>query len=152
MATRRVGTALPGMLLAGVLLIAGCTTSGVPMAPSPGDPAPATPSAGPTPSGWPSGKPPLQTMPPLPSGSPATVPDRHWQAILADLAARGVSATPTVLSAEAVTWPDSSLGCPSPGVMYTQALVDGMRVVVEAGGERYDYRLGGAGQLKLCQR
>lgn len=147
-----LGTALPGALLAAALLITGCTSSGVPMAPTPGDPGSPAPTTGPTPSGWPSGRPPLQTMPPLPSGTPAAVPDRQWQAILDDLASRGVTASPTVVSAEAVTWPDSSLGCPSPGVMYTQALVEGLRVMVEAGGKRFDYRLGSAGQLKLCER
>ena len=37
-----------------------------------------------------------------------------------------------VLSAEAVTWPDGSLGCPQPGMMYTQALVPGFRIVLQA--------------------
>jgi hypothetical protein len=37
----------------------------------------------------------------------------------------------TVISAEYVTWPDGSLGCPEPGMAYTQALVDGYRIVLE---------------------
>ena len=119
------------------------------MTTSPQNPTPAPPAG--TPTGWPSGRPPLQTMPPLPSGTPAAVPPQHWQAILDDLAKREVEGTPTLVSSEAVTWPDSSLGCPSPGVMYTQALVDGLRVVVEADGRQFDYRIGG-GDLKLCQR
>mgnify|MGYP006921665931 CR=1 FL=1 len=105
----------------------------------------------PTPAASPSGRPPFQTMPPLPSGTPAAVPPARWQAITDDLASRGVEGDPVLVSSEAVTWPDSALGCPSPGVMYTQALVDGLRVVVEAGGRRWDYRLGGT-QLKLCER
>jgi hypothetical protein len=32
--------------------------------------------------------------------------------------------------AERVTWSDGSLGCPEPDVMYTQALVDGYRIVL----------------------
>lgn len=146
---RRTGTALPGLLLAGVLSLTGCGNPGVPMTPSPENPTPAPPPG--TPTGWPSGRPPLQTMPPLPSGTPAPVPPQHWQAILDDLARREVKGTATLVSSEAVTWPDSSLGCPSPGVMYTQALVDGLRVVVEADGRQFDYRIGG-GDLKLCQR
>jgi hypothetical protein len=36
-----------------------------------------------------------------------------------------------VVSAERVTWNDGSLGCPSPGRSYTQALVPGYRVQLE---------------------
>ena len=45
----------------------------------------------------------------------------------------------TVVTNEAVTWPDGSLGCPQPGQFYTQALVDGYRIVVEAGGQELHY-------------
>ncbi len=47
---------------------------------------------------------------------------------------------------------DGSLGCPKPGVQYTQALVDGMRVVVTAGGRTYDYRFGTGDTPVLCER
>lgn len=46
---------------------------------------------------------------------------------------------------EDVTWPDGSLGCPAPDQFYTQALVAGYRVVVEAGGEQFHYH-GQSGQ------
>jgi hypothetical protein len=46
---------------------------------------------------------------------------------------------------ESVTWRDGSLGCPKPGMMYTQALVDGYRIVLRAGGEEVAYH-GSAGQ------
>ncbi|MGC3955418.1 MAG: hypothetical protein QM804_14420 [Propionicimonas sp.] len=115
------------------------------MTPSATEPAPGTA----TPSGWPSGRPPLQTMPPLPSGTPVEVPPERWQAILDHLAGQGVTGTPELVSAEAVTWPDSSLGCPSPGVSYTQALVDGLRVVVRVAERQYDFRIAGT-ELKLC--
>jgi hypothetical protein len=55
----------------------------------------------------------------------------------------------TVAAAQAVTWPDGSLGCPEPGMMYTQALVDGTLVVLEAGGRRYEYH--GGNPLVLCE-
>ena len=55
-----------------------------------------------------------------------------------------------VVRAEAVTWSDGSLGCPEPGMLYTQALVDGFRVVVNASGEELDYRVGQAGSFRLC--
>jgi hypothetical protein len=36
-----------------------------------------------------------------------------------------------VASAQPVTWPDGSLGCPQPGMLYTQALVPGWRITIE---------------------
>ena len=39
-----------------------------------------------------------------------------------------------VLTVESVTWSDGSLGCPEPGMMYTQALVRGYRIRVDAAG------------------
>jgi len=55
-----------------------------------------------------------------------------------------------VLSAERVTWSDGSLGCPSPGMLYTQALLPGFRVMLEAGGQVLDYHAGASGHLVLC--
>jgi hypothetical protein len=55
-----------------------------------------------------------------------------------------------VLSAEAVTWSDGSLGCPQPGMMYTQALVPGFRIRVRAGTETLDYHAGRRGAPTLC--
>jgi hypothetical protein len=55
----------------------------------------------------------------------------------------------TVVQAVAVTWPDGSLGCPEPGMMYTQALVDGTFVLLEAGGRQYQYH--GGDPLFLCE-
>ena len=68
-----------------------------------------------------------------------------------DLAGRlGIAAADvTVVDARAVTWGDSSLGCPEPGMMYTQQLVDGTLVVLEAGGRRYEYH--GGDPLALCE-
>lgn len=122
------------------------------MAPSsvpPGTPLPPQSTPG-TPSAWPSGRPPLQTASPSQPGVPAELSQARWQAILDDLAGRGVAGTPEVVSVAAVTWPDSSLGCPSPGVSYTQALVDGVRVVVSVDGTEYDYRFGTGSTPKLC--
>jgi hypothetical protein len=54
-----------------------------------------------------------------------------------------------VISAESVTFPDGSLGCPQPGMVYPQVLVDGYKVVAEAGGTTYDYR-GSGGTFRRC--
>jgi hypothetical protein len=44
-----------------------------------------------------------------------------------------------ITTTELVTWPDGAAGCPEPDTMYTQALVDGFRIVIEADGEAYHY-------------
>jgi hypothetical protein len=87
-----------------------------------------------------------------PTGEPASVPPARWDAIVADLADRGVTGTPELVSAWAVTWNSGALGCPSPGVSYTQSLVDGMRVIVTVDGATYDYRFGASDTPKLCAR
>ena len=74
--------------------------------------------------------------------------------ILTDAATRaGVNRSDlAVAEARAVTWNDGSLGCPQPGMAYTQALVDGWQVIVEAGDERLDYRVSGPGQFMVCDQ
>ncbi len=49
----------------------------------------------------------------------------------------------TVVSAEAVVWPDASLGCPQPGMRYAQVPVDGALIQLEAAGRVYPYHTGG---------
>lgn len=44
-----------------------------------------------------------------------------------------------ITTTELVTWPDGAAGCPEPDTMYTQALVDGFLIVIEADGEAYHY-------------
>ncbi|MFN8482654.1 MAG: hypothetical protein U0768_06375 [Anaerolineae bacterium] len=72
----------------------------------------------------------------------------------ADLARRlGVAtASTTVVQSEPMTWPDASLGCPQPGVMYMQVETPGYRVVLSAGGQEYDYRATADGQVRLCAK
>lgn len=52
--------------------------------------------------------------------------------------------------AESVVWNDGSLGCPEPGMMYTQALVNGYWVVIKAAGQTFDFRVGRGGSFRLC--
>ncbi|MFE5410090.1 hypothetical protein [Microbacterium sp. NPDC056569] len=126
-----------------VLCLAGC--SGEPMTePTPSLPQPSA-----------SGEPPLDPTPrgPIaPTGEAVPVPPARWDAIVADLAERDVAGTPELVSSHAVTWNNGALGCPSPGVSYTQALVDGMQVVVTVDGQTYDYRFGTTDTPKLCTR
>jgi len=82
---------------------------------------------------------------PEPSGGPVEVAK-------ADLAKRlGVDAGQvTVVSSSEVTWSDGSLGCPEPGMYYTQALVEGSRIILEAAGKQYHYHSGGTRPPFLC--
>ena len=86
------------------------------------------------------------------TSAPEGIPDDVWEAILADLEHQtGGPSDPEVVSAEAVTWSDGSLGCPEAGQAYTQALVDGYQVILEVDGERYDYRVGSGASVRLCE-
>ncbi len=55
-----------------------------------------------------------------------------------------------VTLAEAVTWPDGALGCPEPGRQYSQVLVSGYRIRVEAGTKTLEYHGSLRGQPFLC--
>ena len=76
------------------------------------------------------------------------------EAARADLAKRlSISIDPIrVVEAVSVTWPDGSLGCPRPGMMYTQMMVDGARIRLEANGTMYEYHAGGRGVPFLCEK
>jgi hypothetical protein len=56
----------------------------------------------------------------------------------------------TVVDARAVTWPNGAMGCPEEGMMYTQALVPGYYILLEAEGERHAYHAGRNGQPFHC--
>jgi len=73
--------------------------------------------------------------------------------VRADLAARleVEESSIEVLSAELVTWSDGSLGCPQPGMFYTQALVVGSRVLLRSGETTYPYHAGDNGEPFLCE-
>lgn len=119
------------------LVVAACTASSGGAGTD--GPQPSVPSAGPS------------TEPAGNGGS--SLPTEITDPIVADAAARlGVDPSAvTIVDAHEETWSDGSLGCPQPGMMYTQALVDGYQVVVEANGTQLDYRGSGAGQFRLCE-
>ena len=52
-------------------------------------------------------------------------------------------------SIEEVTWPDSSLGCPEPGKVYSQALIPGFKFQLRGGGKIYQVHAGN-GAVKFC--
>ncbi len=55
-----------------------------------------------------------------------------------------------MVRAESAVWNDGALGCPEPGMMYTQALVNGYWVVIDAAGQNYDFRVDSRGNFRLC--
>ena len=99
---------------------------------------------------------PLPTVLPLtlvpPPGEEGEVPPELIDAIKADLAARlGISPEDIeVVSAEAVLWNDSSLGCPEKDYFYLQVITPGYQVILKANGKEYDYRANESGFYKLC--
>ncbi|HQY90561.1 hypothetical protein [Caldilinea sp.] len=56
-----------------------------------------------------------------------------------------------VIQDQAVVWSDGSLGCGQPGMVYTQALVEGYHVIVAAGDQTLDYRAGRNNSFRLCE-
>ncbi len=88
----------------------------------------------------------------VPMTAPTGIPATHWAALLGDLANRGVSTDGLeVVTARAVTWPNGALGCPKPGMAYTQMVTDGYQVVVTVDGKTYDYRYGTTATPRLCE-
>ena len=49
-----------------------------------------------------------------------------------------------------VTWPNGAMGCPKPGMAYTQALIPGYRIVLEAEGRTYHYHAREHGEPFFC--
>jgi hypothetical protein len=98
---------------------------------------------------------PPSTSPTLTEESPPVkgeVPQRILDPILKEAAALAKVAQEklVILRAQPVVWSDGSLGCPKPGQMYTQALINGYWVVIEAAGQTYDFRVDAGGRFQLC--
>ena len=82
------------------------------------------------------------------------VPNDYVAAIVADAAHSSGAAIEEMMVklAEAVQWSDGSLGCPQPGVVYTQAIVDGFRIVVQTPSGGLDYRTSGTDFFVVCSQ
>jgi hypothetical protein len=79
--------------------------------------------------------------------------DQMVEVAVADLADRLSVNTHaiTVVTVESVTWRDGSMGCPEPGMSYTQALVNGIRVELTVDGISHWYHQGGSNPIKYCE-
>ena len=89
---------------------------------------------------------------PMPTG-PA-IPQSLLDEARADVANRaGVAPDQlSVVSVESVEWRDSSLGCPEPGRMYLQVITPGYRIVLQAGGNSYEYHSDQSRRVVPCDR
>jgi hypothetical protein len=93
---------------------------------------------------------------PVPTGpAPITgeVPQDLLDAVFDDLMERLDAGREEIVveQAEYIIWRDGSLGCPQPGMMYTQALVPGYRIVLVVGDETFDYHANERGHFVLCE-
>src|SRR4051812_28094821 len=52
---------------------------------------------------------------------------------------------------QAVNWPNSSLGCPKPGVAYLQVITPGWLVVVSAADRTLEYHTDQRARVVLCE-
>ena len=126
--------------LIAMIALAGCATGA-------GDPSDADPSR---PQQSPNVEPvPSSSEAPITGEVPADLLDR----ILADAADHSSVAADAieVIRAEAVEWSDGSLGCPEPGMLYTQAIEPGYQVILDADGAELDYRATASGTFRLCE-
>jgi hypothetical protein len=55
-----------------------------------------------------------------------------------------------LVSIQAVKWPDASLGCPLPNMMYAQVITPGYRIILSVVGDEYDYHTDMQGNIVLC--
>lgn len=59
--------------------------------------------------------------------------------------------TVEVISAQSVVWPDRSLGCPQPGMVYPQVLSEGFHIELRAKDQVYSYHGGEGRGPFLCE-
>lgn len=70
-----------------------------------------------------------------------------------DLARRlSISTTQiNVVDAKEVTWSNSSLGCPQPGMGYADVLTPGYMIVLSTNGQDYEYHAGKSSDIFYCE-
>jgi hypothetical protein len=85
-----------------------------------------------------------------PVGAPAR--DEALRRAVADAATRAGVPAAQVRTVQAADrdWPDGAMGCPEPGRFYTQAIVPGYLIELEAGGRRLTYHTDRQGTIVLC--
>lgn len=53
-------------------------------------------------------------------------------------------------SVDAMNWPDASLGCPQPGILYAQVMTPGFQIMLEAIGQAFTYHTDTTERVILC--
>jgi hypothetical protein len=148
------------LILVAMLLLSGCATLVAPTsiapAPTPVAPLPNVPPtlAAPVPTSLPS---PLTSPLQSPLDSPLATPAAANPTVdlaRTDLAARLKIAVAQiqVVSFEQVEWPDASMGCAKPGVMYIQVITPGYKIVLAVDGKTYEYHGKAQDAPALCQK
>ncbi|WP_127131599.1 hypothetical protein [Georgenia sp. SYP-B2076] len=136
------GVRLVAVLACGGALLAGCGGGGNEPGPGPSASAPTTPAA------------PPRSTPPTQSPEVSVEPEAQSaaDAAVADLKARPETGGEPVrvLIARRETFPDSALGCPKPGMSYTQVLTEGYRVILARGDREWLYTAGSDGVPSMC--
>ncbi|HET91229.1 MAG TPA: hypothetical protein ENN99_10905 [Chloroflexi bacterium] len=85
---------------------------------------------------------------PVPPTNPAAAAAIAALAAELDLPAQEIA----ILSSEEVNWPDTSLGCPQPGMMYGQVITPGYRFRLQADGKAYNVHTDQTGtQVVICR-
>ena len=86
---------------------------------------------------------------PVPAGA-----DAAMRAAINDLAAKRQVAPEAVqvVSISQVDWPDTSLGCPQPGMFYAQIIVEGYKIILSAGGQQVEYHADQRGRVVTCSK
>jgi hypothetical protein len=97
--------------------------------------------------------PPQGTSTPFPTPS-AQALQKQVELAKQDLAGRlSISVDEIVLTDfREITWPDSSLGCPQPDMAYSQVIVDGVSIQLQANDLVYNYHGDGIQPPFLCER
>ena len=93
------------------------------------------------------------SMTPLPSTPAKFGLESHTEKAKEDLAQRlSIPITQIiVLDARVVTWSNSSLGCPQPGMLYADVLTPGYLILLSADGEYYEYHAGKGSDVFYCE-
>jgi hypothetical protein len=87
----------------------------------------------------------------------STPEDAHLQSLIestkVDLANRVAITTDKISLVEIteVEWSDSSLDCPQPGMDYLQVITPGYRILLEAGGQSYEYHTNRDAYFVYCE-
>jgi len=129
------------------------TVPGTPEEPAPAEATPPQEDVGPSPEPQPGlptrpgesplPQPGLSPISPLPApAAPALSAATRFLADQLGIPAEEV----TIVSSEAVEWPDASLGCPQPGMTYAQVLTPGYLFRLRAAGAEYELHTDATGQ------